>query len=151
MIRRPPRSTRTDTLFPYTTLFRSLYAERAGRSPARPPEWCWIVRGSEEAAIDPDDRAAAHIDQQQVVIMTDIAQPGARARDTPARIVVEAIGGCIIAAVQPVAGCETVIFERRAPVRIALVALPVAPVLAIFLAPLAQVAALFAAVAALAV
>src|SRR3546814_8461331 len=26
MIRRPPRSTRTDTLFPYTTLFRSLGA-----------------------------------------------------------------------------------------------------------------------------
>src|SRR3546814_1855122 len=25
MIRRPPRSTRTDTLFPYTTLFRSRY------------------------------------------------------------------------------------------------------------------------------
>src|SRR3546814_4632893 len=25
MIRRPPRSTRTDTLFPYTTLFRSLF------------------------------------------------------------------------------------------------------------------------------
>src|SRR3546814_11197560 len=28
MIRRPPRSTRTDTLFPYTTLFRS-YANAA--------------------------------------------------------------------------------------------------------------------------
>src|SRR3546814_8577721 len=27
MIRRPPRSTRTDTLFPYTTLFRSEYAK----------------------------------------------------------------------------------------------------------------------------
>src|SRR3546814_10894797 len=27
MIRRPPRSTRTDTLFPYTTLFRSRGAE----------------------------------------------------------------------------------------------------------------------------
>src|SRR3546814_9261139 len=27
MIRRPPRSTRTDTLFPYTTLFRSLVEE----------------------------------------------------------------------------------------------------------------------------
>src|SRR3546814_11065925 len=27
MIRRPPRSTRTDTLFPYTTLFRSQIAE----------------------------------------------------------------------------------------------------------------------------
>src|SRR3546814_8894679 len=26
MIRRPPRSTRTDTLFPYTTLFRSVEA-----------------------------------------------------------------------------------------------------------------------------
>src|SRR3546814_1019332 len=30
MIRRPPRSTRTDTLFPYTTLFRSLI-DRRGR------------------------------------------------------------------------------------------------------------------------
>src|SRR3546814_8474432 len=28
MIRRPPRSTRTDTLFPYTTLFRSPRARR---------------------------------------------------------------------------------------------------------------------------
>src|SRR3546814_19520561 len=27
MIRRPPRSTRTDTLFPYTTLFRSMIGE----------------------------------------------------------------------------------------------------------------------------
>src|SRR3546814_14437109 len=34
MIRRPPRSTRTDTLFPYTTLFRSAVrdASRGGRS-----------------------------------------------------------------------------------------------------------------------
>src|SRR3546814_15908012 len=31
MIRRPPRSTRTDTLFPYTTLFRSVGA--AGQDP----------------------------------------------------------------------------------------------------------------------
>src|SRR3546814_9358144 len=30
MIRRPPRSTRTDTLFPYTTLFRSVVGERDG-------------------------------------------------------------------------------------------------------------------------
>src|SRR3546814_21027143 len=30
MIRRPPRSTRTDTLFPYTTLFRSVEADRIG-------------------------------------------------------------------------------------------------------------------------
>src|SRR3546814_3477483 len=31
MIRRPPRSTRTDTLFPYTTLFRSVVGQRADR------------------------------------------------------------------------------------------------------------------------
>src|SRR3546814_3391602 len=30
MIRRPPRSTRTDTLFPYTTLFRSRPGREAG-------------------------------------------------------------------------------------------------------------------------
>src|SRR3546814_17638217 len=36
MIRRPPRSTRTDTLFPYTALFRSLPARQADlRPPAR--------------------------------------------------------------------------------------------------------------------
>src|SRR3546814_2901911 len=31
MIRRPPRSTRTDTLFPYTTLFRSCTHDRGER------------------------------------------------------------------------------------------------------------------------
>src|SRR3546814_17188170 len=35
MIRRPPRSTRTDTLFPYTTLFRSLAAQAFRLRPAR--------------------------------------------------------------------------------------------------------------------
>src|SRR3546814_13199258 len=35
MIRRPPRSTRTDTLFPYTTLFRSSGTPRPPGSPAR--------------------------------------------------------------------------------------------------------------------
>src|SRR3546814_3251445 len=30
MIRRPPRSTRTDTLFPYTTLFRSIVGDPHG-------------------------------------------------------------------------------------------------------------------------
>src|SRR3546814_947380 len=33
MIRRPPRSTRTDTLFPYTTLFRSVHI------------WSWTPTG----------------------------------------------------------------------------------------------------------
>src|SRR3546814_8242589 len=35
MIRRPPRSTRTDTLFPYTTLFRSIL-----RRPCRASSTC---------------------------------------------------------------------------------------------------------------
>src|SRR3546814_8121053 len=39
MIRRPPRSTRTDTLFPYTTLFRSSIAVKlAARTPSTAPD-----------------------------------------------------------------------------------------------------------------
>src|SRR3546814_19027905 len=37
MIRPPPRSTRTDTLFPYTTLFRSLAADHDMREPGCAP------------------------------------------------------------------------------------------------------------------
>src|SRR3546814_3459897 len=44
MIRRPPRSTRTDTLFPYTTLFRS---------------WLFILSTRHLKAVGP--RAAAHM------------------------------------------------------------------------------------------
>src|SRR3546814_18823311 len=36
MIRRPPRSTRTDTLFPYTTLFRSLIGDKGEDGTGRP-------------------------------------------------------------------------------------------------------------------
>src|SRR3546814_17500966 len=36
MIRRPPRSTRTDTLFPYTTLFRSQQPDRRQHGPRDP-------------------------------------------------------------------------------------------------------------------
>src|SRR3546814_11231033 len=44
MIRRPPRSTRTDTLFPYTTLFRS------GVIVA--PLLIWLVREPARGAMD---------------------------------------------------------------------------------------------------
>src|SRR3546814_20973316 len=37
MIRRPPRSTRTDTLCPYTTLFRSAYGLQSGGRATAPP------------------------------------------------------------------------------------------------------------------
>src|SRR3546814_17615231 len=36
IIRRPPRSTRTDTLFPYTTLFRSKGTARPANAPSIP-------------------------------------------------------------------------------------------------------------------
>src|SRR3546814_10501098 len=36
MIRRPPRSTRTDTLFPYTTLFRSVAPVKLAKAPRQP-------------------------------------------------------------------------------------------------------------------
>src|SRR3546814_8228812 len=46
MIRRPPRSTRTDTLFPYTTLFRSslgnpylIVSGDGAQPPAASPAW----------------------------------------------------------------------------------------------------------------
>src|SRR3546814_7859750 len=55
MIRRPPRSTRTDTLFPYTTLFRSVgrvsfawaHARRQSRHPCleQPGADGMLVRG----------------------------------------------------------------------------------------------------------
>src|SRR3546814_12224457 len=50
MIRRPPRSTRTDTLFPYTTLFRSYGRRRHARRAhaATPPKRfaSWFRRAS---------------------------------------------------------------------------------------------------------
>src|SRR3546814_1478764 len=50
MIRRPPRSTRTDTLFPYTTLFRShsRACPRNGRSTSGSCHWHRSPRRSEE-------------------------------------------------------------------------------------------------------
>src|SRR3546814_8382055 len=42
MIRRPPRSTRTDTLFPYTTLFRSLSAANAHSTHSPPAPLLYV-------------------------------------------------------------------------------------------------------------
>src|SRR3546814_18456410 len=54
MIRRPPRSTRTDTRFPYTTLFRSRANARAVREPPddrRPgPDRAWADRRDRRSA-----------------------------------------------------------------------------------------------------
>src|SRR3546814_6387826 len=50
MIRRPPRSTRTDTLFPYTTLFRSsLLIARLLKEAGLPDGVFNVVHGDKEA------------------------------------------------------------------------------------------------------
>src|SRR3546814_1061170 len=54
MIRRPPRSTRTDTLFPYTTLFRSFRPVRIEPRPA--PE----RRRADANFLDPGRRKPFH-------------------------------------------------------------------------------------------
>src|SRR3546814_3717313 len=60
MIRRPPRSTRTDTLFPYTTLFRS---HRTGRAMADaggvPSLWRTAGKHAGHASQREQDRTAA--------------------------------------------------------------------------------------------
>src|SRR3546814_14267802 len=57
MIRRPPRSTRTDTLFPYTTLFRSQQRVDAGMI-ARAQ--LLLYRGGQALAVVIVDRQAEH-------------------------------------------------------------------------------------------
>src|SRR3546814_15707033 len=59
MIRRPPRSTRTYTLFPYTTLFRSPQRSRPARSPMSPapPD----PRSAALLASLPDTARPAHV------------------------------------------------------------------------------------------
>src|SRR3546814_5036306 len=53
MLRRPPRSTRTDTLFPYTTLFRALRPGRNGNQRQRHRRERHRVRPFILGSIDP--------------------------------------------------------------------------------------------------
>src|SRR3546814_1525194 len=65
MIRQPPRSTRTDTLCPYTTLFRSPRGQRLGRD--RAPGQRDLARRSvhqKAAARGPRDEGIAPVDEQ---------------------------------------------------------------------------------------
>src|SRR3546814_6054741 len=65
MIRRPPRSTRTDTLFPYTTLFRSdavaqapgAARRRARHPPPAPRTELWIATFHDRHFLEPGKRA----------------------------------------------------------------------------------------------
>src|SRR3546814_4495201 len=54
MIRRPPRSTRTDTLFPYTTLFRSDRDQQlVGDRIEKGAEACGLIPASCQITIEP--------------------------------------------------------------------------------------------------
>src|SRR3546814_11792128 len=67
MIRRPPRSTRTDTLFPYTTLFRS--PERAsGGSACLPRGYCRLREIGQDVGLQHDTCESA--------ILVDAGCPG---------------------------------------------------------------------------
>src|SRR3546814_13419064 len=63
MLRRPPRSTRTDTLFPYTTLFRSAAQRDLLRAAARPvrPGGRLVYVTCSLLAEENDDQAAAFL------------------------------------------------------------------------------------------
>src|SRR3546814_2261680 len=67
MIRRPPRSTRTDTLFPYTTLFRSAVLRFQHRRPARDAERRHRAEG--------DLLARRRQDRQRAEVVDAVAQP----------------------------------------------------------------------------
>src|SRR3546814_8065266 len=73
MIRRPPRSTRTDTLFPYTTLFRSL---PLGRRPiAAISEECVMERNDDRNVDDLIDhgRSEEHTSELQSLMRISYA------------------------------------------------------------------------------
>src|SRR3546814_1949751 len=78
MILRPPRSTRTDTLFPYTTLFRSLtgLANRRSGDACLAREWARAQRYGGALgviAIDVDRRSEEHTSELQSLMRISYA------------------------------------------------------------------------------
>src|SRR3546814_904761 len=99
MIRRPPRSTRTDTLFPYTTLFRSQRAQLcpllrgAPLSPVGRKGFLTPVRAATPAAMA---RSADTTD----AVTPDVEKPTSRPVSRPS-----AQAAATIAIPDPLAGC----------------------------------------------
>src|SRR3546814_4776467 len=69
MIRRPPRSTRTDTLFPYTTLFRS----EAQQQPDQPALVGHREVDLQPAAVEAPDRSEEHTSELQSLMRISYA------------------------------------------------------------------------------
>src|SRR3546814_14483005 len=70
MIRRPPRSTRTDTLFPYTTLFRSQGGAGHGRVRAQRQG---LQFGGEAALLRKQRRSEEHTSELQSLMRISYA------------------------------------------------------------------------------
>src|SRR3546814_13843131 len=66
MLLRPPRSTRTDTLFPYTTLFRSL-AQHVDRHPMNDEGICVRLVPNNVEGLSPHHLVSSHGDLASVV------------------------------------------------------------------------------------
>src|SRR3546814_18365431 len=84
MIRRPPRSTRTDTLLPYTTLFRSGMdgVEREKRLRDRQPQKFPETRDREEKEIEQQQRQRAdHHSRHHRDVRAPLLEEGAIAVD----------------------------------------------------------------------
>src|SRR3546814_13693302 len=71
MIRRPPRSTRTDTLFPYTTLFRSSPHPRGARR--GPADLRFPARDREPDEIRRSARSEEHTSELQSLMRISYA------------------------------------------------------------------------------
>src|SRR3546814_5513322 len=83
MIRRPPRSTRTDTLFPYTTLFRSTLVDLPAQHRLRGREAFAELdeRAIAEHVVPRADRLDRHLRGRIVDILRRRAEPGVRGLD----------------------------------------------------------------------
>src|SRR3546814_5505422 len=75
MIRRPPRSTRTDTLFPYTTLFRSFLTPKSVRGAALPVTPAPHIRPYQAKDRQPDRgvRSEEHTSELQSLMRSSYA------------------------------------------------------------------------------
>src|SRR3546814_8867098 len=73
MIRRPPRSTRTDTLFPYTTLFRSLRNPCCIRTAPLPPQVWQVLALVPGLAPEPWQRSEEHTSELQSLMRISYA------------------------------------------------------------------------------
>src|SRR3546814_3671145 len=74
MIRRPPRSTRTDTLFPYTTLFRSHAAKVLIALVLTVPISLWIIKNrSDELEKPTNHRSEEHTSELQSLMRISYA------------------------------------------------------------------------------